>query len=130
LQYHARHVRSRPTAERTDRLGSARIGCRTRGAGRGNGRRSLHRRAPFADQPPDFGRPPDGEDIVGGRYHAQLYFSAPYTDWPSGQVITYLYQDDRGRQWCPIAYFGTPFEQDMEHLAMLGQIVASIQHPS
>jgi len=85
---------------------------------------------PYADQPPDFGRPPDGEDIVGGRYHAQLYFSAPYTDWPSGQVITYLYQDDRGRQWCLIAYFGTPFEQDTEHLAMLGQIVASIQHPS
>ena len=84
---------------------------------------------PFADQPPDFGRPPDGEDVVGGRYPAQLYFSAPYTDWPMGHVITYLYEDDQGRQWCLIAYFGTPFEQDTDHLAMLGQIVASIQHP-
>lgn len=84
---------------------------------------------PFADQPPDFGRPPDGEDIVGGTYDATLYFSAPYTDWPTGQVITYLYTDGHGRQWCLVAYFGTPFEQDIEHLAMLGQVLATIDHP-
>jgi hypothetical protein len=84
---------------------------------------------PFAEQPPDFGRPPDGEDIVGGTYHADLYFSAPYTDWPTGQVITYLYTDDSGRQWCLVAYFGTPFEQDLEHLAILGQVLATIDHP-
>jgi len=84
---------------------------------------------PFADQPPDFGRPPDGEDIVGGVYDADLYFSAPYTDWPVGQVITYLYKDDHGRQWCLVAYFGTPFEQDIEHLAVLGQVLATIEHP-
>jgi len=85
---------------------------------------------PFAEGPIDFFRPPDGEDTVGGRYVAQLYFSAPFTDWPIGQVITYLWQDERRQQWCLIAYFGTPFELDQQHLATLGQILATIQHGS
>jgi hypothetical protein len=85
---------------------------------------------PFTEGSIDLGRPPDGEDIIGGRYPAQLYFSAPFTDWPIGQVITYLWEDERGHQWCLIAYFGTSFEQDQEHLVTLGQIVATIRHGS
>lgn len=85
---------------------------------------------PFAEGPIDFGRPPDGEDIVGSRYPARLYFSAPFTDWPTGQVITYLWEDERGQQWCLIAYFGTSFEQDQEQLTTLGQLVATIRHGS
>lgn len=82
---------------------------------------------PYADGPIDMG-PPAAEDVVGGTYPASLYFGAPFTDWPLGQVITYLWNGDRGRQWCLIAYFGTPFEQDQEHLATLGQIIATIRH--
>ncbi|MDW8060839.1 MAG: hypothetical protein RMK01_12270 [Thermomicrobium sp.] len=83
---------------------------------------------PFADARPSFGRPPDGEDIVGGRYRAELYYGAPFTEWPHDQAITYLYQDDSGNEWCLVAYFGTPFDQDSDALATVATIVASIVH--
>jgi hypothetical protein len=85
---------------------------------------------PFAEGPIDFSFPSHGVEMVGERYVAQLYFVAPFTDWPIGQVMTYLWQDERGQQWCLIAYFGTPFEQDQQHLAILGQILATIRHGS
>lgn len=83
---------------------------------------------PFAETPPSFRRPPDGEEIVGGRYRAQLYYGAPFAEWPHDQAITYLYQDDQGRDWCLVAYFGTPFDQATDTLAIVTAIVASIQH--
>lgn len=83
---------------------------------------------PFADRQPSFGRPPDGEDLVGGRYHAELYYGAPFTEWPRTQAITYLYKDEQGRAWCLVAYFGTPFDQDPEAVETVTAIVASIRH--
>jgi hypothetical protein len=83
---------------------------------------------PFAEGRPSFGRSPDGEDLVGGRYRAELYYGAPFIQWPRNQAITYLYRDERGREWCLIAYFGTPFDQAPDDLATVTAIIASIQH--
>ncbi|MFN3336912.1 MAG: hypothetical protein ACK42I_05345, partial [Thermomicrobium sp.] len=83
---------------------------------------------PFAESRPSFGRPPDGEDLVGGRYRAELYYGAPFSEWPPTQAITYLYQDEQGRDWCIVAYFGTPFDQAPGNLATVTAIIASIRH--
>ncbi len=83
---------------------------------------------PFADARPDFGRAPDGEDIVGRHYRAEVYYGAPFTQWPRNQAITYLYRDDQGREWCLVAYFGTPFDRDPSALATVTTVIASIRH--
>ncbi|MCS7050968.1 MAG: hypothetical protein NZL87_05075, partial [Thermomicrobium sp.] len=84
--------------------------------------------SPFSPERPSFGRAPDGEDLVGGRYRAELYYGATSGDWPRNQALTYLYEDDRGRQWCIVVYFGTPFDEEPEKLATVTAIISSVQH--
>lgn len=83
---------------------------------------------PFADSRPDFGRAPDDEDIVGGRYRAEVYYGAPFTQWPENQAVTYLYRDDRGREWCLVVYSGTPFDRDPSIHATVSTVIAGIRH--